>query len=105
MEPDVIHYGCYMDKLVKSGFIADVIKVTAEIKCILSNEIYNMIFRRCAKSLIPNFDSANKMIKVLVVKGENCRYIVDYTVYCHLRDQGVKFSLCVECSPQYHQEN
>ncbi|CAL9232603.1 unnamed protein product, partial [Arabidopsis halleri] len=51
LQPQIEHIGCYIDKLVKTGFIAEAIKLAAEIEIPLSNHICGMIFGECAKSL------------------------------------------------------
>ncbi|CAH8263259.1 unnamed protein product [Arabidopsis lyrata] len=51
LQPKIEHIGCYIDKLGKIGFIAEAIKVAAEIEWPLSNHICGMIFGECAKSL------------------------------------------------------
>ncbi|KAG7567452.1 hypothetical protein ISN45_Aa04g003260 [Arabidopsis thaliana x Arabidopsis arenosa] len=65
LQPKIEHIGCYIDKLGKIGFIAEAIKVAAEIECPLLNHICGMIFWECAKSLPADKGSANKMRQVL----------------------------------------
>ncbi|EFH54957.1 hypothetical protein ARALYDRAFT_343928 [Arabidopsis lyrata subsp. lyrata] len=65
LQPKIEHIGCYIDKLGKIGFIAEAIKVAAEIEWPLSNHICGMIFGECAKSLPVDKGSANKMCQVL----------------------------------------